>query len=82
MLPGIRAFFVHPRWARRGIGTALLKKCEEQARAAGSPFVELLATLPGERLYASRGYTSGEPHEFPLGQGQSEHRYPTRKRRT
>ena len=76
----IRAFFVHPRWARRGIGTALLKKCEEEARAAGFRSVELLATLPGERLYASRGYTSGEPYEFPLGQGQSNTVIPMWKR--
>ena len=75
----IRSFFVHPRWARRGIGTALLKKCEEEARAAGFHAVELLATLPGERLYASRGYTSGEPYEFPLGHGQSNTVIPMRK---
>ena len=65
----MRAFFVHPRWARRGIGTALLKKCEEEARAAGFRSVELLATVPGQRLYASRGYTAGKPYEFPLRQG-------------
>ena len=76
----IRAFFVHPRWARRGIGTALLKKCEEEARAAGFRSVELLATLPGERLYASRGYTSGERYEFPLGQGLSNTVIPMWKR--
>ena len=76
----IRAFFVHPRWARRGIGTALLNKCEEEARAAGFWSVELLATLPGERLYASGGYTSGEPYEFPLGRGQSNTVIPMWKR--
>jgi N-acetylglutamate synthase-like GNAT family acetyltransferase len=75
----IRAFFVHPRWARRGIGTALLKQCEEEARAAGFRSVELLATLSGERLYASRGYSSGEPYEFPLGRGQSNTVIPMRK---
>ena len=75
----IRGFFVHPRWARRGIGTALLKKCEEEARSAGFHSLELLATLPGERLYASRGYTSGEPYEFPLIDGQSNTVIPMRK---
>jgi N-acetylglutamate synthase-like GNAT family acetyltransferase len=67
----IRGFFVRPGWARRGVGTALLKRCEQQAWAAGFRAVELLATLPGERLYASRGYVSGEPYEFPLRDGQS-----------
>jgi N-acetylglutamate synthase-like GNAT family acetyltransferase len=75
----IRGFFVHPRWARRGIGTALLKKCEEEARSAGFHSLELLATLPGERLYASRGYTSGERYEFQLGNGQSNTVIPMRK---
>ena len=76
----IRAFFVHPRWARLGVGTALLKKCEEEARAAGFRSVELLATLPGERLYASRGYTSGARYEFSLGQGRSNTVVPMWKR--
>jgi GNAT superfamily N-acetyltransferase len=75
----IRGFFVRPRWARRGIGTALLKKCEEQAWAAGFRSVELLATLPGQRLYASHGYFSGEPFEFPLGNGESNTVVPMRK---
>jgi N-acetylglutamate synthase-like GNAT family acetyltransferase len=75
----IRGFFVHPGWARRGIGTALLKKCEDEARSAGFHSLELLATLPGERLYASRGYTSDEPYEFQLGNGQSNTVIPMRK---
>lgn len=31
----IRAFFVHPDWARRGIGTLILEACENAARDAG-----------------------------------------------
>ncbi|HMX29198.1 MAG TPA: GNAT family N-acetyltransferase, partial [Blastocatellia bacterium] len=31
----IRAFFVHPDFARRGIGRLLLETCEEAARQAG-----------------------------------------------
>src|SRR5215472_17072120 len=31
----IRAFFIHPAWARRGIGTLLLDACEQAAREAG-----------------------------------------------
>src|SRR5579862_9567544 len=30
----IRAFFVHPQWARRGIGTLILEACEKDAVAA------------------------------------------------
>jgi GNAT superfamily N-acetyltransferase len=52
----IRAFFVDPTHARRGIGTQLLEHCERQAREHGFAQVELMATLPGVRLYAARGY--------------------------
>src|ERR1700676_4054377 len=31
----IRAFFVPPKWARRGIGSLILTACENAARAAG-----------------------------------------------
>src|SRR5260370_29316282 len=52
----IRAFFVDPQDARRGIGTLPLEHCENQARAHGFSQVELMATLPGVKLYAARGY--------------------------
>jgi GNAT superfamily N-acetyltransferase len=54
----IRAFFVHPNWARRGLGSRLLALCEREARAAGFVVAELVATLPGERLYARHGYAA------------------------
>lgn len=53
----IRAFFVHPDWARRGIGTSILRVCEEAIVSTGFKSAELLATLAGEPLYASLGYT-------------------------
>jgi GNAT superfamily N-acetyltransferase len=62
----IRAFFVHPGWARRGIGTLLLKKCESEARAAGFHGTELVATLPGQKLYERFGYRSLGAREYPL----------------
>jgi len=52
----IRAFFVDPAHARRGIGTLLLEHCESQARARGFKRAELMGTLPGLMLYAARGY--------------------------
>lgn len=55
----IRAFFVDPAAARRGIGTALLEHCESAARRAGFRRAEMMATLPGVRLYQARGY---HPH--------------------
>lgn len=67
----IRAFFVHPEWARRGIGAALLARCEEAARQAGFTRFELMATLPGVRLYGARGYVPGELIRWPLPNGQA-----------
>lgn len=52
----IRAFFVHPQWARRGIGRALLAASEAAIAAAGFQRIELMATLTGEGLYAASGY--------------------------
>jgi len=52
----VRAFFVRPAWARQGVGRLLLARCEAEAYAAGFRSVELMATLPGRRLYAVCGY--------------------------
>jgi GNAT superfamily N-acetyltransferase len=67
----IRAFFVHPDWARRGIGTLLLKKCEEAAYARGFRRFEMGATLTGVPMYQARGYAMGENIEVPLPNGLS-----------
>ncbi len=65
----IRAFFVHPDFARRGIGRLLLETCEEAARQAGFTSLELAATLPGEPLYAACGFHVIERLEAELPNG-------------
>ncbi len=30
----IRAFYIHPQWSRRGVGTLILQTCEDAAREA------------------------------------------------
>jgi GNAT superfamily N-acetyltransferase len=65
----IRAFFVHPAWARRGLGTLLLDACESAAREYGFRAAELMATLPGEKLYSVKGYVAIEPVRHPLPGG-------------
>jgi GNAT superfamily N-acetyltransferase len=67
----IRAFFTHPAFARKGVGHALLKRCEEAARDAGFQSMEMASTLPGIPLYAAHGYETFEPLEVPLPGGQS-----------
>jgi GNAT superfamily N-acetyltransferase len=66
----IRAFFVHPQWARRGIGTKILETCEDAAIAAGFRKFELGATLTGVRLYRNRGYESQEQVDVPMENGE------------
>jgi GNAT superfamily N-acetyltransferase len=67
----IRAFFVHPRWARRGLSSRLLALCETEARRAGFVAAELVATLPGERLYARHGYVPSGRQSYALPGGRS-----------
>jgi GNAT superfamily N-acetyltransferase len=52
----IRAFFVHPDWARRGLARRLFDACTEAARDAGFRSFELMATAPGEPLYSALGF--------------------------
>ncbi|MEO8019254.1 MAG: GNAT family N-acetyltransferase [Pseudomonadota bacterium] len=67
----IRAFFIHPDFARRGLGTSMLERCEQDAMAHGFTRFELMATLPGVRLYAARGYVQGGLIEWPIESGLS-----------
>ena len=63
----IRAFFVKPDYARQGIGSLIMRTCEAQARSRGYGKLELMATLPGQRLYLAHGFTPGAPIDYPLG---------------
>jgi GNAT superfamily N-acetyltransferase len=65
----IRAFFVDPAHARQGLGRVLLERCEAEARRAGFTAFELMATLPGLRLYETCGYVAGTAINHPLGDG-------------
>ena len=65
----IRAFFVHPAWARRGIGGMILEACEAAAGAAGFRRLEMGATLTGVPFYRAKGYAELEAAEVPLGDG-------------
>jgi len=67
----IRAFFVHPEWVRRGIGSMILEACEKAATAAGFTRLEMGATLTGVPLYRARGYTALETLDAPLQNGES-----------
>jgi N-acetylglutamate synthase-like GNAT family acetyltransferase len=65
----IRAFFIHPDWARQGIGTKVLDACEAAAMAAGFKRFEMGATLTGVKLFRERGYAPLEQIDLPLENG-------------
>lgn len=65
----IRAFFVHPSHARRGLARRLFDECAIQARGAGFRRLELAATLPGVPLYEALGFTARHRIEVPMADG-------------
>jgi GNAT superfamily N-acetyltransferase len=65
----IRAFFVHPDWARQGIGSMILEACESAAKAAGFKRLEMGATLTGVPFYRVKGYVAQESLEVALKEG-------------
>ena len=65
----IRAFFVHPAWARKGVGRAILERCETEAACAGFTSFEIMATLPGVPFYEACGYCGNELAHFELADG-------------
>jgi len=67
----IRAFFVDPRWARRGIGSMILEACENAAVEAGFTRLEMGATLSGVAFYRAKGYVRAESQAVPLGNGET-----------
>jgi len=75
----IRAFFVHPGWARRGVAGAILETCEREAEAQGFRSLELMATLPGVKLYAARGYEAGGQVVYETAEGVTIEFVPMRK---
>jgi len=66
----IRAIFVHPDWARRGLGSLILSTVENAARAAGFRHFEMGSTLTGIALYTLKGYQPGELLQVPLPNGE------------
>jgi GNAT superfamily N-acetyltransferase len=66
----IRAFFVHPKWARRGIGSLILEACESAAQQAGFTRVEMGATLSGVPFYLTKGYMEIDRQSVRLNNGE------------
>ena len=75
----IRAFFVHPAHARKGVAQAILSRCESEAAAHGFRAVELMATLPGLKFYKAAGYAEQGSYELELIAGVKLELVPMRK---
>ena len=67
----VRAIFVHPEFARRGLGSLILATVENAARAAGFSRFEMGSTLTGVPLYRLKGYVEVERIAVPLSNGQA-----------
>jgi GNAT superfamily N-acetyltransferase len=65
----IRAMFVDPAHARRGLGRQILEAAEADAAGAGFRTFELMATLPGVPLYRACGYEEIERVTIELPDG-------------
>lgn len=65
----IRAFFVDPAMARRGLGSQLMSACIAASQRAGFATLELVSTLPGEPLYLACGFTVSERFDLDLPDG-------------
>jgi GNAT superfamily N-acetyltransferase len=66
----VRAIFVHPRFARMGLGSLILETAEEAAVRAGFRRFEMGSTLTGVALYSLKGYRETERVLAPVGNGE------------
>lgn len=66
----IRAFFVDPGMARKGLGSLLMQHCTAHALAAGFTSLELTATMPGVPLYRAHGFVPVHDLSVSLGDGK------------
>jgi GNAT superfamily N-acetyltransferase len=75
----IRAFFVHPEHARKGVARAILSVCEREARVHGFGALELMSTLPGIKFYEANGYSRVGHFDLELDDGVKLQFVPMRK---
>jgi GNAT superfamily N-acetyltransferase len=67
----VRATFVHPDFARRGLGSLILATVENAASAAGFRRFKMGSTLTGVPLYRLKSYIEVESIAVPLWNGET-----------
>jgi GNAT superfamily N-acetyltransferase len=67
----VRAIFVHPKFARMGLGSLLLETAESAALAEGFKRFEMGSTLTGMTLYTLKGYREVSRVMVPVGDGEA-----------
>jgi GNAT superfamily N-acetyltransferase len=63
----VRAVYVDPRWAGRGVGTRMLARLERDAAARGKRRLILNATLTAVDFYRRHGWRRVRPHTIRFG---------------
>jgi GNAT superfamily N-acetyltransferase len=66
----IRAIYVHPKFARQGLGSLILDAAERAAMAMGFRRFEMGSTLTGVSLYWLKGYREVGRIAVPVGHGE------------
>ena len=66
----VRAIFVHPKFARMGLGSLILSAAESAAAAIGFRRLEMGSTLTGVALYMLKGYREVSRVLVPVGGGE------------
>jgi GNAT superfamily N-acetyltransferase len=66
----VRAIFVHPKFARMGLGSLILSAAENAAVEAGFSRFEMGSTLTGVPLYRAKGYLEVGRIAVPVGHGE------------
>jgi GNAT superfamily N-acetyltransferase len=66
----VRAIFVHPKFARMGLGSLILAAAENAAIEHGFSRFEMGSTLTGVTLYSLKGYREVSRVLVPVGAGE------------
>jgi GNAT superfamily N-acetyltransferase len=66
----VRAIFVHPKFARMGLGSVILETAEGAAKREGFRSFEMGSTLTGVALYRLKGYREVARMKVPVGDGE------------